>query len=64
MKYLNECCNCAVPGYPCNGMHKKVPVRFCDECGEEFETLYIGVSGRELCAYCALEELEVAERNP
>lgn len=36
--YEDECCDCAVPGYPCLGEHcsrRHVPHYYCDDCGEE-----------------------------
>lgn len=36
--YENECCGCAVPGYPCIGdacSLTHVPHIYCDICGEE-----------------------------
>lgn len=61
---FNECCHCAVPPYPCIGdscPNRHVRRLFCDWCGSEEDKLYIGISGRELCGECALEELEVVE---
>lgn len=60
----NDCCDCAVPAYPCLG--DSCPLRhqkhyYCDSCGDEFPKLYYGISGKELCADCALGELEVVE---
>ena len=57
IRYEDRCSNCAVPGYPCNGMHKRIPVPFCDECGEEDETIY-RYDGEELCLQCIKERLE------
>lgn len=64
IKIISECAGCATPQYPCVGdmcplSHSKRYI--CDNCKEEVEKLYYGVSGRELCAECALEELEVVE---
>lgn len=64
IRVKNDCCDCAVSGYPCKGdscslRHQKH--YYCDECHKEVDTLYIGVSGKELCSKCALEELEVVE---
>lgn len=62
IKIRNDCCGCAVPAYPCLG--DSCPLRhqkhyYCDSCGDEVQELYYGISGKELCAECALEELEV-----
>lgn len=62
-KYENECCNCAVPGYPCRGSscpNRHVPHYYCDKCGEEYETLY-HYDGKELCIGCIEERLEKVE---
>lgn len=60
----NDCCDCAVPAYPCLG--DSCPLRhqkhyYCDSCGDEVDKLYYGISGKELCTDCALGELEVVE---
>lgn len=60
----NRCCDCAVPAYPCLGDScslRHCRVLYCDNCKDEVDKLYIGLSGRELCAECTLEELEVVE---
>lgn len=64
IRYENDCCGCAVPAYPCLG--DSCPLRhqkhfYCDKCGSEEDKLYIGVSGKELCSQCALDELETIE---
>jgi hypothetical protein len=59
IKYENECCGCATPNYPCIGEscpNRRVPHRYCDECGEE-DTLY-EYDGEELCIECIKERLE------
>lgn len=36
IEYVNECCGCAVPGYPCIGAscpNRNVPRYRCDVCG-------------------------------
>lgn len=59
-RYESQCVDCGLPyiGNACRCYKVKME---CDECGEECEKLYVGLSGRELCAECALEELEVIE---
>ena len=60
IKYENECCGCAVPGYPCMGSacpNRNVPHMYCDRCGEEFEKLY-KFDGEEICAECLLSNFE------
>lgn len=59
----NDCCDCAVPAYPCLG--DDCPLRhqkhyYCDSCGDEFGKLY-RIDGMELCESCVLERLEVVE---
>ena len=57
-RYESDCVSC---GLPCLGTacpHYRVLVMTCDRCGEETDTLYYGRSGDELCAGCALKELE------
>ena len=41
--YEDECCGCAVPGYPCMGSacpNRNVPHMYCDNCGDDVEKLY------------------------
>ena len=62
VKYENECCGCAVPGYPCLGdacKLRRVPHFYCDECKEE-TTLY-EFDGKQLCASCVLKKLPIVE---
>lgn len=50
----DHCCDCAVPGYPCEGNacpNKRVKVYYCDKCGEELDEVY-EVDGEELCEEC------------
>lgn len=56
-KYQNDCCDCATPGYPCNGSHKNVLHFYCDKCNDEVDRLYL-YGGSEYCADCLLEEFE------
>lgn len=58
--YENECCDCAVPAYPCLGNacpNRHVPHLYCDKCEEEVEVLYETENG-QLCAKCVLEMFE------
>lgn len=67
IKYENECCGCAVPGYPCLGSechNRHVPHYYCDKCEEECESeeLYDD-DGEMLCQTCLLENYKtVAQR--
>ena len=63
IRIQNDCCSCAVPGYPCIGercelLHAKH--YFCDECGDE---VYPGelywFDGEQLCISCIESRLEV-----
>ena len=59
VQYENHCCECAAPGYPCSGSAcplRKVPVYYCDKCGEELddEDIY-EVDDEELCEECLKE---------
>lgn len=63
VRVQNDCCDCAVPGYPCIGERCELrhnPHFFCDDCGDE---VYSGklyhYEGEELCGDCVLERLEV-----
>ena len=53
VKIVNECCDCAVPGYPCLGEacpRRNVEVYECDECGEEMpRSEAYEVDGEHLC---------------
>lgn len=57
IRYRNECCDCAVGCYPCNGQHKKVPYFVCDNCKEEYNKIY-RFEGQELCESCVIDMLE------
>lgn len=59
----DDCCGCDVPAYPCIG--DSCPLRhqkhfYCDECGEESDTLY-RFESKELCGECILKRLEIVE---
>lgn len=61
--YENECCGCAVPGYPCVGSscpNRHVKHYYCDECKNDVEKLY-RFDGNELCIDCIEKRLEVVE---
>ena len=62
-RIVDECCDCAVPSYPCND---SCPLRaveryFCDECDEEvdLDELY-EVDGEDLCIDCLKERFKKA----
>lgn len=59
--YSDDCCQCAVPSYPCMGSacsNRNVPHYYCDgECGEEFSPseLY-DFDGDMLCVDCLVKQ--------
>lgn len=58
MRCENRCCDCAVPGYPCQGdacSLRHVVVYYCDHCDAELEEIY-DVDGEELCKECLLNK--------
>lgn len=66
IKYEDECCSCAVPGYPCLGSscpNRNVSHYYCDRCHEEVDRdeLYIDeYTGGELCLDCIYGTLKKA----
>lgn len=60
IEYRNECCDCAVPGYPCLGdacHNRHVPHVFCDVCGQEIYDDDVNLSGDyHICSDCKEEE--------
>jgi hypothetical protein len=54
----SECCQCAVPGYPCLGSacpRRNVPVYYCDECDPKLEYPLEEVfeeDGKDVCIDC------------
>lgn len=53
IRIRNECCDCAVPGYPCLGSacpNRHVEVHYCDECGAELDEIHN--DGQDLCWRC------------
>ena len=61
--YEDECCDCAVPAYPCLGSNcpnRHVKHYYCDECKDDVEKLY-RFYGKELCLECIEKRLEVVE---
>lgn len=62
-KIVNECCDCAVPGYPCLGnscprLH--VERYFCDNCDAEIDDELYEVDGEDLCIDCLKERFQKA----
>ncbi len=61
-KVTNDCCGCAVPGYPCQGSAcplRSVTHYYCDKC--KAETKLYEYDGMELCEECLLEQFDVVE---
>lgn len=59
----NHCVDCAVPGYPCLGIHcpkANVEVHRCDECNTELDDIY-EVDGEELCEECLKDRFRRTE---
>lgn len=56
--FENQCCDCAVPGYPCRGLGcplRRVEVVYCDICGEEVDA-YVEYEDRDVCLRCLGED--------
>jgi hypothetical protein len=58
-RYENDCCDCAVPAYPCLG--SLCPLRsvlhiYCDVCECEADKIYT-CNGDEVCEECLIEYL-------
>ena len=58
----NDCCDCAVPSYPCIHCSEDYEVEVCDDCREEAVKLYEH-NGGVLCISCLLEATEVTDDN-
>ena len=61
VRIVNECCDCAVPGYPCLGEacpQRNVEVYECDECGDELDVVYEDEDGKHYCEECLLEKFK------
>lgn len=71
VKVENDCCGCAVPGYPCRGEScslRHVKHYYCDDCGNEidieYDNLYQYSDKEQLCEECLLARFEkVKEQN-
>lgn len=58
IKFENDCCDCAVPAYPCMG--NSCPLRhsahfYCDNCSDEVDELYY-YGGEQWCVDCILKD--------
>lgn len=55
----NHCCDCAVPGHPCDGeccSLRRVEVWYCDECGDDICGDIYNVDDEDLCEECLKEK--------
>jgi hypothetical protein len=60
--FVNECCDCATPGYPCRGSAcplRRVEHFHCDKC--KTEAKLFEYDGKELCEECLLKEFPIVE---
>lgn len=60
IRYENHCCDCAVPGYPCEGdacPNINVLVYYCDICSNDSPAEYI-FEDEHYCEECATEYLK------
>ena len=58
-QYENDCCDCAVPAYPCLGSscpRRCVPHMYCDVCGDEADKMY-SCDELDICEDCIVEYL-------
>lgn len=59
IKYENQCCDCAVPGYPCLGSscpNINVPVYYCDFCNNDTYAKY-DIDSEHYCEECTKKYL-------
>ncbi len=59
-RYENDCCDCAVPGYPCLGSacpNRNVLYISCDKCDEDIDGEVYIYDGKECCKDCLLDAL-------
>ena len=59
--YLDECCDCSTPNYPCLGEScpkRRVLHTFCDICDEDIDGDVYEVEGEHLCEYCLKEKFK------
>lgn len=59
IRYKNECCDCAVAGYPCLGNrcpNQSVPHCYCDMCGQEIYDEPHNECGMDICEQCFRKE--------
>ena len=64
--YKDECCDCAVPGYPCLGdacSNRHVPHIYCDKCGEEIYYDEHGFDTSEEVHFCANCDEDYIDEN-
>ena len=60
LKIEDQCCDCAVPSYPCIGSrcpNRNVKVYYCDKCGEEIDIDAVyEVDDEHFCEECLKEK--------
>ena len=61
IKIEDECVCCGLPCLGSSCPNRNVKRYYCDECGEEVDTLYRYDDGTELCEDCLLKEFETVE---
>ena len=62
-KTVNECCGCAVPGYPCSPTCtlKAVEHYYCDKCGSDIDLDEVYEADEEdLCLDCLKDRFKKA----
>lgn len=54
----DECVSCGLPCLGDSCVNRNVRRYYCDDCGEDVETLY-HYDGEQLCEQCVLKRLEI-----
>ena len=52
VKYENHCVSCDLPCLGDSCPKRRVPVTYCDKCGNECEEHFYSVDGEDLCEDC------------
>ena len=63
VRFENDCCDCAVPAYPCRGAdcpNRHVAHVYCDNCGGEVvdDDLWDDGNGMYICTDCLERKLQ------
>lgn len=59
--YLNECCDCATPAYPCRGEscpNRRVLHIYCDKCDTDIEGDVYEIDDEHFCEDCLKEKFK------